>query len=463
MNEHERKLLNAQRNRIEESDMLDDAQRELLTEFDTQLGRDTNIGGYTHESHLRRIRYIAEHRDPHFDHTDAETTHGVTLADALEDEDEALALLDWINNKRNINTGEPLSKKGRTHFRTAVRVFGRLMTDGDDVPPAIDVIPGGEERDRSEKDPTPAPSSILHWYPDTVTVLEATQYSRDRALAALAWDSGARSFELRDLTYGDVAFEGDFIRVTVGGKDHPERDPLCVAATPYVRYYLEKDHPANEDGGFQPDTPLWTRLDENVKLSTSTFTSLMSVNVGPHLPDDFGKPINLQHFRKSRASVVAMGPNMNRTKLENRFGWDHDSPAPAHYIARFKKKTDEDIAMGDGLSGEHLDLDDPEEVPDPAPVNCPTCERWTPSHRTTCLWCEAEFDPDGLEQATPDVVLQEDAKQRELRDEFMADVAQDNVDPDELEVAVRFGDFLANNEEAADAAAQLRDALDDDD
>lgn len=66
--------------------------------------------------------------------------------------------------------------------------------------------------------PGPHPSAMLHWKEDVVPMIDATMNTRDSALIATAWDSGARSGEIRDLTVGDVTDHRHGLQITLSGK-----------------------------------------------------------------------------------------------------------------------------------------------------------------------------------------------------------------------------------------------------
>lgn len=460
MIDHELKRLENERSRLDDAILADD-DRKLLETFDNYLLHRAETGTGQHSRHLGRLRIIAEHRSPPAS-SSGDNFHGVALADAIEDKDTARRLNTWIEQRKY--DGSPIGGKTKTHYRTALRVFGRVITDdgpeNDDLPPAMEVIPGGDPRDRAEKDVTPRPGEIHWWDPDVIKIIdEGCLNWRDKALIALAWDSGARPKELYRLTWGAIEKDGDFYRISVGGKDHPERDVLCVVATPYLQKWIKEEHPANDtETGFDAETTLWTSLTTGDPIKWSSFTDICK-RIRDRL--NVGKPLSLKWFRKSRASILAMRPQISQTELENRFGWVRGSQVAAHYIARFSDETDANIAEGDGLPEGVIDreTDDRE---DPAPIRCSGCEKWTSRHYEQCMFCTAEIIPEEMEEADTTAPLREDVEYREKRDEFIRHVVQDDVDPEDLDVALRFGDLLDGNEEVVERAEELREALNQD-
>jgi integrase len=67
-------------------------------------------------------------------------------------------------------------------------------------------------------DPAPNPADVLHREEDVIPMIEATMNTRDAALIATAWDSGARSGEIRSLDVGDVTDHRHGYQLTFQGK-----------------------------------------------------------------------------------------------------------------------------------------------------------------------------------------------------------------------------------------------------
>ncbi len=161
-----------------------------------------------HEFLLRRTFTIAKAIDD------------VALRDALEDREAAEAVVRYINTEK---TGSPETNK---NYRTALRMFGGLLSDGpaEDKPESIAWIPGGYP---SNYDPAPDPSRMYRWDEHIRPMLDACHTSRDRALIALAWDLGPRPGELYDLTVDSFADHKYGLQVTLSeGEDgHAVADP----------------------------------------------------------------------------------------------------------------------------------------------------------------------------------------------------------------------------------------------
>ena len=160
------------RDRIEASDEISDANRATLFDFSDELYLlQTKYSDHRHLKLLRHCTRMAEHVGG--------------LAEALEDRGATEDIVRWINRTYD-------NEETNRDYRVALSVFGRRTTDenGDDPPESIEWVPSGTS---SNYDPAPSPGDMLHWEEDVLPMIEATRYSRDAALIAAAWDSGARS------------------------------------------------------------------------------------------------------------------------------------------------------------------------------------------------------------------------------------------------------------------------------
>lgn len=419
---------------------------ELIHEFDLLLVHD-RVGDYRHAQLLAYILLIAKRRD----------AHEVGLSELSESKDAVKQLLRWIEEGEYYDDDKDktyeFGEKTKTHYRSALRKFGKILNEGV-LPSTMEIIYGG---DRTKLSATaPKPGQILQWNEDVVPLLKACKNSRDQAIVAAAWDSGARPYEIRDLTYGDLSPDGDFLKITVGGKKTPLRDPRLVIASPFLKYWLEKKHPANEtDKGFTPETPIWTCLDENRALSNTRFGMLIPHIVAPRT--DVEKPTNLRNFRKSRASVLASREEIDRGDLEERQGWAKGSRIVAVYVARYGSGADNKVARSDGLKEEFIPDSEHEELIDPAPVRCPNCSRWTPSYDNECLWCVSTFNPTAAQEAEHRDI--EGPVKEEARRDLIKMVTSGKIGEDDIESARELADVIRRYPELLDYADDFKEFL----
>ena len=163
-----RKQIENLHERIRNSTDISDADRELLMAFSDRM--DLLKSDYTDHRHDKLLRHCT---------IMAEKVGG--LADALEDQDAAEDLVRWINRTYD-------NEYTNHDYRTALRMFGKHVTDGDERPDSIEWIASGTS---NSHDPVPNPAEMLDWDGDIVPMIEACKNARDAALIAVAFDAGA--------------------------------------------------------------------------------------------------------------------------------------------------------------------------------------------------------------------------------------------------------------------------------
>lgn len=387
----------------------------MLLDFSDQL--DLLKSEYTDHRHNKLLRHCT---------IMAEEVGG--LADALEDEETAEDLVRWIH--RNYD-----NEYTNSDYRTALRVFGKRVTDGDGHPQGIEWIPSGTSKNHNR---VPDPAEMLDWEDDVVPMIEATRNTRDAALIAVAFDSGARSGELEELTIGNISDHEHGLRIRVDGK-MGQRTVALVPSVPYLQRWME-DHPAPDD----PEAPLWSKLNKPERISYRQFN-----NCFKEPADRAGvvKPVTPSNFRKSNATYLAR-KGMNQAFIEDRQGRSRGSDATAHYIARFGGEADSEYARLHGLDVE-------EDEPDPiGPIECTRCHQRTPRERNTCVWCNQPLEYGGIES------IEED--ERDVRDAVFR-FAEENPDlVGDLHQSRMFSEMVDNNPELVEDAQEFVETLSED-
>lgn len=410
-----RKQIQNLNERVEESDIINERDKEILLDFSDRL--DLLKSEYTDHRHNKLLRHCT---------IMAEEVGG--LADAVENRDAAEEIVRWINrNYENEYTNHD--------YRTALRVFGKHIYEDDEYPPGIVWIPSGTSNCH---DPVPDPSDMLRWEEDVVQMIESTRNSRDAALIAVAFDSGARSGELQDLTVGDVSDHKHGLMLHVDGKTG-QRSVTLVPSVPYLQRWLS-DHPSRNDRS----APLWSKLTESGELSYRQFKNCFEE---PADRAGINKPVTPTNFRKSNATYLSR-QGMNQAFIEDRQGRKRGSDATAHYVARFGGEADTEYAKMHGL-----DVEDEESEPI-GPLECPRCNKKTPRERETCVWCNQPLDYNAIEsikedeQDIRDVVFRFAKENPELLDDYqkarqVLELFEDN--PDLYEEAREFADVLSDS------------------
>lgn len=418
-----------ERELIEESERIDETAKSYLLEFHDEVSMRCGPGdrfGYAHAYTLVcHVRLLGERTD---------LLPGVIISE----EDPEI-------QKSAKQAGRGLVRHIKTKFENeytrdkkvgSLRVFIELVGSKDLIPDFSEVF---QTNFSGKLNPTPAPGTILRWDDDIVPMLRISKNWRDRALIATQWSSGCRPMsEFHDLTYGQIVDRGDhFIITTSPDTKTGERDVRIFVGAPYLKRWLQH-HPARAEDGLQADTPIWTKIRENCLLSYGQFGKIFNKAAERA---NISKPSYPQHYRASRASILASREHVTQPDLEVHFGWARGSTAAANYISRFATETAKHIAKADGVvvDEEFEDKEEPRnsvsidtENDGPiAPVVCPNCEAWTPRHRETCLWCTTKITsgkPDRLGETR--VTGTEEVE--EARDEIIQKVTNGEINEEDI-------------------------------
>ncbi|PAU83189.1 integrase [Halorubrum salipaludis] len=407
-----RKQIRNLQDRIEKSSDIKKEDKEILLAFSDRI--DLLKSEYTDHRHNKLLRHCT---------IMAEEVGG--LADAFEDRSAAEDIVRWINRTYdNENTN--------SDYRTALRVLGKRVYEGDGYPPGIEWVPSGTS---NSYNPVPDPSNMLDWKEDVLPMIEETMNTRDAALIAMAFDSGARSGELHDLRVGDVSDHEHGLMIRVDGKTG-QRSVSLVPSVPYVQRWMN-DHPAPDD----PGAPLWSKLSKPEDISYRQFKNCFKA---PAERAGVTKPVTPTNFRKSNATYLAR-QGMSQARIEDRQGRKRGSDATAHYIARFGGEADSEYARIHGL-----EVDDEETEPI-GPVECPRCHERTPREHSTCVWCNQPLEYGALGAI--------EEEEREVREAVFSFVKDNNGLLDDLEQSRAFSELVDDNPELVEDAREFAEAL----
>jgi len=283
------------------------------------------------------------------------------LADALEDREAAEEIVLWINRTYD-------NEETNKDYRNALRTFGARLANDGEVPESLEWIPTTTSPNYK---PKPDPGDMLDWEDDVRPMIDETMNARDAALLAVAWDSGARSGELQELTVGDVTDHKHGHQITVDGKQG-QRSVLLITATPFLNRWLS-DHPRKDED----HAPLWCKLNSGEEISYQMFRKIpreAAERAG------VSKPVTFTNFRKSSASHLA-SQGVNQAVLEDHHGWTTGSKAASRYISVFAEASDREVARAHGMEVED---EEPDRI---AAVVCDRCGERTPADEEFCIWC----------------------------------------------------------------------------
>jgi integrase len=347
--------------RIKTSDEISDEDASLLIDFSEQLGLlRTKYSDFRRRDLLARCTRIAEN------------VGGIT--EALEDREAAEDIVRWIH--RNYE-----NEWTNADYREALRLISGHMTDGEleEKPDSTVWIPTGTS---SDHDPRPDPGDMLEWEENVKPMIDSCRNPRDKALIAVAFDSGARSGELQDPEVGDVSDHEHGLQIHLDGR-MGQRSVTLIPSVPYLNRWLS-EHPGSDDAS----APLWSKLSSPEEISYRLFN-----NIFKDAADRVGvtKPVTPTNFRKSNATYLAK-QGVNQAYIEDRQGRKRGSEATAFYIAKFGGEADDRYAEIHGLEVET------EEAETHAPLECPRCNKQTPADEDFCVWCHQAMDPNAVEK-----------------------------------------------------------------
>ncbi len=359
------------RERIEDGEDVHEQDRDLLREFSNELQlRRAEYSDYRHEKLLRHNVLLSERTGP--------------IAPALENEDRAKELVNWIHRKYD-------NEETNRDYRVALRRFGKIMADAGHVSDSVELNDQGIPRPLawinsttpSTYDPAPDPGKMLKWDDDVKPMIENANNERDAAAIALQFDAGLRGGEFAELTVGSISEHKHGLQVTVQGKQG-QRSVSLIPSVPYIERWLAA-HPAGDDS----EAPLWTKLNKAQDLSRS-YKNKMFKKAAKSA--DVDKPVTPTNFRKSSASWAA-SRGMNQAHIEDRYGWVRGSQVASRYVSIFKEDSDREYAKLHGLD---VQEDEPE---DRSPLECPKCGNDTPRDKDLCVWCGQALEPGVAEVA----------------------------------------------------------------
>ena len=428
----------------QESLPVDSEDKPQLIEFDNQLNK--YKGETYHHGLLKHALVFCRYRSPPTPNGDDDSAHGISFVGILEEPDLAEQFTNWIT-ELHTKDGDLIAVKTEGYYRDMIRQYGDLV--GEDGRPAhIENIKSvAPRKEESDYDPTPELSNILYWDDSVVPILESPDvHIRDKAIVAVAWETGCRPSELYVIEAGHLSERKNYLLLEVEDSKTYDRTPHLHVSLPYLRKWLLELDEMTEDVdlgtsplSIPPEQPIWTRQKESEQLASSTFESV-GRKVGDRL--GFRRPTNLKQFRKSRASIIAAS-GVSQTTLRTRFGWSHGSSAPAHYIARFSDEANQEIADIDGAS-----IEISEEHAEPSPLKCSCCEQWSPRHLDTCFWCGSEIEGDEQSAESELDRLQNKAEiNQAAKSSFREHLSEVDVGGHSVEIALEIVEAMEANPE----------------
>jgi integrase len=212
---------------------------------------------------------------------------------------------------------------------------------------------------------------------EILKMIEAGTNSRDRAIIACFYESGARRGEQLAVKVKNVELDEYGAVITFPEGKTGARRVRLVFSAPYLREWLE-DHPRKEDR----EASLWCTLDK--RAAPISVTGL--VNVFNRCGEKAGieKKVNPHSFRHDRATHLAA--NFTEQQLKVFLGWSPTSTQPATYVHLSGKNLDDAVL---NMYGIKKDQEGPEFL---KPGVCPRCRELTAVNANFCLKCGMPLD-----------------------------------------------------------------------
>lgn len=264
----------------------------------------------------------------------------------------------------------------KTDYAVTLHRFYRWLEGSDeDTPDKVSRISATIRK----KDQPRIKKSELLTEADMQALLAAATCSRDRALLATTWDTGARIGEIGGLRIGDLTFSDQETVLDLRGKTGA-RTVLAVECTSHLLNWLQ-NHPRRGD----PGAALWMNHGQELarRGAPLPYPALYTIFKRTFKKAGIAKKFNPHLFRHSRATwCVEHG--WSTYELCRHFGWELDSGMPAVYLS-----------LSDGLSHnkmrESYGLTKSEPKTVPAVVPCPRCLTTNPPGSVRCARCGLEL------------------------------------------------------------------------
>jgi site-specific recombinase XerD len=213
---------------------------------------------------------------------------------------------------------------------------------------------------------------------DIKKMLDVTGDSRDAALIAVLYDSGARVGELLNMKVKDIDLQGTPGHARLLGKTGTRIVPL-IFSVPYLARYIDSYT------GKKPDSPLWRKIG----VWSNSTEPLDRAGVARVLEKaatraQITKPTNPHAFRHARATWAAN--RLSDQQLKSYFGWTGGSRMAETYVALSARDLDDAWleANGQPIPVQH--------EPVLKAIPCPKCKYENPTTASYCQRCGAPLD-----------------------------------------------------------------------
>lgn len=268
----------------------------------------------------------------------------------LADIEKAMGIID--------NNGvKPQTKRS---YGTAMRLF-LLYLGKDEIANQINVVV-----DRKRK----LPEDLLT-LEDIEMMINAATQTRDKALIACLYETGARIGEIMQMRFKDVAFdENGGVLVLQNSKTTPRRIRIVWSVAMLRQWTLA--HPTKNG-----NDPLWARLDKT--QGQLDYSGAWAVIHRIVKRSGIDKRVHPHIFRHSRATHLAQ--HLTEQELKTYLGWTPDSGMAGIYVHLTGKDIDPAIMRMYGIDQGPVPTDILK------PKKCPRCGEFQDAKAAYCMRC----------------------------------------------------------------------------
>ena len=215
---------------------------------------------------------------------------------------------------------------------------------------------------------------------DIEKLLNVCHNTRDKALIAMLWETGARVAEIGNLQLKHVTKRDHGYTLDLNGKTG-QRSPLIISSAPYLATWLN-NHPFRDD----PEAPLWVHYQYKKTPEHLKNDAIRHVLDRYFQRAEIKKPFHPHVFRHSRATYVLAQGIMGEQSAKTYFGWTPASDMLATYSHLIDQDANNAILRENNLTPQQLVQRDLQ------PITCRICNELNQARAEYCTRCGAVLD-----------------------------------------------------------------------
>jgi integrase/recombinase XerD len=232
-----------------------------------------------------------------------------------------------------------LSDATKSGFKVITKRFYRWLKDPSDAeyPPEVKWIKATVKNNHKL-----LPEELLT-EEEVRRLIEAAEWSRDKAFVSMIYDSGGRVGEILSLQRKNISFDEHGAVVVVDGKTGQRRDRL-ILSVPFLAEWMN-NHPDK-----RPDAPLWIHSKQGCHkdgIVPMDYYSARKLLQRLRARSGIKKAVNPHAFRHARATQLASF--LTEAQMKEMFGWTQDSKMAARYVHMSGRDVDAALLRAHGL------------------------------------------------------------------------------------------------------------------